>query len=65
MKLHEEMRADGHVKSFGCMRHFQPWGDAANARNIHLNDRTGPFLHILAEMPDGVDRFPNGYRCIG
>ena len=65
MQLHQKVRADWNVKTFGQMRHFQPGCDAADARHIHLHNRAGAALQILAEMQRAVEAYANcnGQRC--
>ncbi len=50
MQLHQEMRQTGDVEGLGGMRDLQPGRDAADPGDIHLDDRAGALLHILAEM---------------
>src|SRR5271156_129589 len=62
MQLHEEMRADADVERLGQMRGLQPWGYAPDARDVDLNDRTGPPLQIVAELRRTIEAFADRNR---
>ena len=57
MQFHQEMRADRDVEGFGEVRHLEPWGNAADAADIDLDDRAGVALEIFAEMQVRVEAF--------
>ena len=65
MQLHQKMRADRHVEGFRGMRDLQPGRDSADAGDVDLHDRAGAPLHVVAEMPDRVERFADRDRRRG
>src|SRR5690606_9250960 len=62
VQLHEEMRAYRDVERLGEVGHLQPGRDAADARDVDLDDTAGLALQVLAEMRHAVDRFADGNR---
>ena len=50
MDLHQEVRADRHIKGFGHVRRFNPRRDPTNACHIGLHNAAGPLLEIRSKL---------------
>src|SRR5713226_8230443 len=65
MKLHQKVGRDLDVEGLGEVCDLQPWGDAAEAGSVGLQDARGTRRQILAEMAEGVDALSHRDRDAG
>ena len=62
MQLHQEVRADLQVEGLGQVRHLEPGRDAADPRDVDLQDRRRALLHVGGELTRRVERFADRDR---